>query len=80
MVHLNIIFPKMNETWGHISYGVTTHVYRRETYYSVENYTKSYLMGKREKKIQIYNINSRSGKKGSLVYKNKFVSSIGAWT
>ena len=48
--------------WGHISYGVATYVYRCETYYSVENYPKFSLMGRREKKIQIYNINSRSGK------------------
>ena len=49
MAHLNIIFPKINETWGHISYEVTTHVHRRETYYLVKNYHKSSLMGKREK-------------------------------
>ena len=53
MVHLNIIFPKMNETWGHISYGVTTHVYRHETYYLVENYL-SLLWWEEEKRKYKY--------------------------
>ena len=66
--------------WGHISYGVTTHVYRRETYYSIENYPKSYLMGRRENKYRDTVLILEVGKKGSLVYKNNFVSSIGAWT
>ena len=37
--------------------------------------TKSSLMGRREN-IYIYSINSRSGKKMVLAYKNKSVSSI----
>ena len=53
MPHLNIIFPKINETWGHIFYGVTTHVYKHETYYSIENYPKFSLMGE-EKREYIY--------------------------
>ena len=64
MAHLNIIFPKINEMWGHISYGVTTHVYRRETYYSIENYPKSYLRGRRENKYRDTVLIPEVGKKG----------------
>ena len=64
MAYLNIIFPKINETWGHISYGVTTNVYRHETYYSVENYPKSYLIGRRENEYRDTILILEVGKKG----------------
>ena len=49
VTHLNIIFLKINETWGHISYEITTHIYKCEIFDSIENYLKSFLMGRREK-------------------------------
>ena len=64
MAYLNIIFPKINETWGHISYGVTTNVYRHETYYSVENYPKYSLIGRRENEYRDIVLIPEVGKKG----------------
>ena len=45
--------------WGHISYGVTTHVYRREAYYSVENYPKSSMMERRRYTVLIPDMGKR---------------------